>query len=938
MKQVKIILVVVMMLALAPLVLSANLSYDSDKNILNFEYDGLNRVINQSSTSNEIVYFYDGNSNGTLTNVSNVDVLVEYEYDDRGRVVKETKTIDGISFEKSTTYDSMDRADSISGDQESLNLSYGNNSLLKEILDILIIDYNENGQKSNLSFSNGLDTLFTYDNKFRLATILTDSVQDLSYSYDSVGNILNIGDSLNSREFSMVYDDLNRIIYTNISDDLFGDLINYTYNEIGNLIQISVDGGLINYTYSAYAHAPTQVLSIPARIEMELVYPTSDINVTRNEFFNYTTKVCCYDKNCGEIEVSLDPPSWNVTSGDKFQFDSIGARDNSLVKINSTHYLNVYSGTGVDGYAVVLEVDGTTITKPGSAFEFDPVTAQENSAVKIDDTHYLNIYAGDGLDGYAVVLVVDGATITNGSSFEFDAINGRYPSVVKMNDTHYLVTYMGENDDGYAVVLEVDGTTITKPGSAFEFDTLRGQYNSLVKINDTHYLNTYGGDGSDGYAVVLEVDGTTITKPGSSFEFDTSMGIMNSLVKINDTHYLNTYFGEGGHGYAVVLVVDGTSISKPSSSFEFDELAGVYSSLVRIDANHYLNTYAGNDTVGHAVVLEVDGTSISKPSSSFEFDLTNGQYNSLVKINDTHYLNTYAGENIRGYSVVLIVDGVNPYDPKYGLVPTTSGSIPFYTNISNPYSISLDRDECQNVTWFVNATGGAEVTHQFFAFANLTSNKSISNITQTVNITIVKDPKLPTDSSPSVNLISPVNNSVDSDGSIEFNCSATDDNSLTNITLYENWSGGWHANETVSVSGTSNSTLFEKTLPVGAYKWNCLAFDNVGQSSWANANWTFSVSNQPEAIYNFSLVNVNGLNAVYEFRILNNNFTGSEFPWWFSPGTNLTNKSYTSYSLENGEDLYVLVEHNYSSSGNYTATVWVNVSGIYDVETLGVTI
>jgi len=56
MKHSKGLLFLTFMLVLTPFVLSADLSYDSDKNTLTFEYDGLNRVINQSSTSNEIVY------------------------------------------------------------------------------------------------------------------------------------------------------------------------------------------------------------------------------------------------------------------------------------------------------------------------------------------------------------------------------------------------------------------------------------------------------------------------------------------------------------------------------------------------------------------------------------------------------------------------------------------------------------------------------------------------------------------------------------------------------------------------------------------------------------------------------------------------------------------------------------------------------------------
>jgi hypothetical protein len=71
-----------------------------------------------------------------------------------------------------------------------------------------------------------------------------------------------------------------------------------------------------------------------------------------------------------------------------------------------------------------------------------------------------------------------------------------------------------------------------------------------------------------------------------------------------------------------------------------------------------------------------------------------------------------------------------------GLVNTTEGATPFYTNGTNPTTITLNKDQCQNIVWFVNATGSAGSSYDFFAFANKTSYMSINNATSTVNITI----------------------------------------------------------------------------------------------------------------------------------------------------------------------------------------------------------
>ncbi|MFW6172448.1 MAG: LamG domain-containing protein, partial [Elusimicrobiota bacterium] len=71
------------------------------------------------------------------------------------------------------------------------------------------------------------------------------------------------------------------------------------------------------------------------------------------------------------------------------------------------------------------------------------------------------------------------------------------------------------------------------------------------------------------------------------------------------------------------------------------------------------------------------------------------------------------------------------------IIPVDSGN-PFYTNkTSNPYNISLNADESQIVTFWVNATGTENIKYKFFAYANLTSDMSNSDITDDWNVTII---------------------------------------------------------------------------------------------------------------------------------------------------------------------------------------------------------
>lgn len=75
-----------------------------------------------------------------------------------------------------------------------------------------------------------------------------------------------------------------------------------------------------------------------------------------------------------------------------------------------------------------------------------------------------------------------------------------------------------------------------------------------------------------------------------------------------------------------------------------------------------------------------------------------------------------------------------------------------------------------------------------------------------------------------------------------FACNTTDDSGLKNVTLYHNINGAFAANQTVNITGLSNSTQFNITgVTPGSYIWNCLASDGIFSPVFASANFTFSV-------------------------------------------------------------------------------------------------
>ena len=101
-------------------------------------------------------------------------------------------------------------------------------------------------------------------------------------------------------------------------------------------------------------------------------------------------------------------------------------------------------------------------------------------------------------------------------------------------------------------------------------------------------------------------------------------------------------------------------------------------------------------------------------------------------------------------------------------------------------------------------------------------------------------PNITLNSMPNATLIFPANYANFSDA-LAFNCSASDPDGLSNITLYGNWTTGWHANETKEATGNSNQTFFVRNLSEGKYLWNCLATDNLSASNFSDNNFSLTI-------------------------------------------------------------------------------------------------
>jgi len=209
-----------------------------------------------------------------------------------------------------------------------------------------------------------------------------------------------------------------------------------------------------------------------------------------------------------------------------------------------------------------------------------------------------------------------------------------------------------------------------------------------------------------------------------------------------------------------------------------------------------------------------------------------------------------------------------------GIIPTSDIGFSFYTNAtSNPQTINLSDGEFETVTFWINATAGVGRTYEFFVSANKTSNPTDGSFSERINLTIISN-------EPEVNLVSPSNATSNNTQTYNFTCNMTDDWSLGNVSLvvWNSFGSLIHTSASEDLTtgiwdiyNKSATITFEYFLPYSDnFNWNCLVYDEAGNSSFANENYTITVETFPEMIIEWII-------PTTHFNISKNNFAFFSF-------------------------------------------------------------
>jgi len=738
-------------------------AYDLAGNLINqtdgrnvtiyLSYDQLNRLWNKSAGNISILFYYDKEKNGTLSSIDYNNsifnnVHYEYQYDNRLRVIGEKLYFayiknSSISTDKnywintSVEYDSSDKIIKKYLPNQTFNYHFETGVNLTEETNfpnaaivynynfigklssinnfITNTAYNEYGSLVNKTYSNNLITNYKYDNLNRINSISTGNIQNLSYNYDSIGNVKLINDSKNKMTYSMGYDDLDRLTKTIIYNyNIFEhEKYIYNYNKIGDIVSTTTDTIVMNYSYdSSRAHAPIGISKnnrTVARIETSLVNPISTKNVSRYNFFNFTSQVCCKDNDCWGINVSLDPEEHSYSP------------DSETICKEGICNTVLYSET-----RFVYENDSwKNIEEASSLKGVWNVEIKEDSAfpVQIIDYNYTTITLN----------------LSNTQFFRLSSIplkvysksdKAEKPTDIEGNIKDKDITIRVGKNDWKTAVIDLSDTKESllsqeiKWGDASTIITVYD--NNSVDTDDSYIRDTtYSGQnyGSEPY---LYIKNSSTSNQETLVRFDISQIPRQAVVDDAKFYlYLDTNYLQSNRGYNV-------SVFRLYSSYKWNESnvtwANGHPQSSDFNSNPLDKVYI-NTTYGKSKYVSWNVTSVIKAKNGSEsFYVRATEYTADVS---TNYLKFDSKEHPSKLKPYLNVT----YRLK-GLVSNTLGETPFYTTVSNPYYIDLEKDQCQNVTWQVNATGNLG-NYIFFMYSNKTYNKNMYNYTDLVEVNII---------------------------------------------------------------------------------------------------------------------------------------------------------------------------------------------------------
>ncbi|MES2299995.1 MAG: hypothetical protein V4582_23355 [Pseudomonadota bacterium] len=264
-------------------------STDAKGQTTSYQYDVLNRVtLVTYADGATCAYEYDQGANaiGRLTRVIDVNGAIVYAYDLHGRLILETRTIEGAAYVTGYRYDSAGRlagmtypsGRSVDYTRDAMGRISQITTTKDNVTTTLVsaVQYQPFGPAQAVTYGNGQVYRRSFDLDGRIASFTLGS-QTQAISYDAASRITAIADAGNAATGNTYgYDTLDRL--TSYVSPTVGQ--SYAYDAVGNRTQKSNNGAVTGYSIAATSNRLTQAGSQPVTMDAN----GSITNNTRNQF------------------------------------------------------------------------------------------------------------------------------------------------------------------------------------------------------------------------------------------------------------------------------------------------------------------------------------------------------------------------------------------------------------------------------------------------------------------------------------------------------------------------------------------------------------------------------------------------------------------------------------------------------------------------------
>ncbi len=393
--------------------------WDSRGHCIQYKYDALQRPLETREGAllvEKTVYGEDAAANtiGQITEIYAQDGKTSFAYDFKGNILTLSKHFSkdytaNLNWDESilldklfvtqTAYDALNRPTAVTQpDGSVIAYRYDQGGMLQKVLHgsteyIKNITYNARGQREAVYYGNNTRTAYTYHpENFRLTRLwttrnaATETLQDLNYEYDAVGNIVEIRDAAEKTQYfnnqavealcSYEYDALYRLIKATGRE--LAALNAPNQDDFDNTIQVSAANAMQNYTheyvYDALGNIRQQASQ--GKWTRDYCYQTNPSGIPVNNYLlkhsaTQTQDDYTYDAHGNMLSMPhLSSMVWdykdqltsagNGTFASYYQYDAQGTRTRKTVSKGNIVETRYY----VNGYELYLkEVNGSA--EPG---------------------------------------------------------------------------------------------------------------------------------------------------------------------------------------------------------------------------------------------------------------------------------------------------------------------------------------------------------------------------------------------------------------------------------------------------------------------------------------------------------------------------------------------------------------------------------------------